>query len=62
MGPTDKAKLTSAGPAPMPHKMFAPMKLLYVVASAFQMLLAKQIAVDKIKTGRLPKDVWRGVL
>ena len=33
------------------------MKLLYDVALALQMLLAKQIKEEKMRTGRLPKHV-----
>jgi hypothetical protein len=35
----------------------APMKLLYDVAFALQILLPKQIKEEKISTGRLPKHV-----
>ena len=35
----------------------APMKLLYELAFALQILLPKQIKVDIIMTGRLPKHV-----
>jgi hypothetical protein len=38
------------------------MKLLYEVAFARQMLLPKQMIVERMRTGRLPKQVWRGTL
>lgn len=53
---------TSAGPAPMPLRIQAPMKLPYVLASARQMLLARHMMVEKIRTGRRPKEVWIGTL
>jgi hypothetical protein len=40
----------------------APIKLLYVVALALQILLPKQIMVERMRTGRLPKHVWIGTL
>lgn len=45
---------TSAGPAPIPFKTQAPMKLLYDVAFARHIMDAKQTRQDKIATGRLP--------
>lgn len=50
----------SAGPAPMPLSTQAPMKLLYEFALALHILLPKQIKVEAINTGRLPKQVWMG--
>jgi hypothetical protein len=47
----------SAGPAPRPLRIQAPIKLLYVFALALQILLPKQIKLDRIRTGRLPKQV-----
>ena len=38
------------------------MKLLYEFALALQILLAKQIKIDRISTGRRPKQVWIGTL
>lgn len=38
----------------------APMKLLYEFALARQMLLPKQINVEAMRTGRLPKHVCMG--
>ena len=38
------------------------MKLLYEFAFALQILLPKQIIVERISTGRLPKHVWIGTL
>lgn len=38
------------------------MKLLYEFALALQILLAKQIKIDMINTGRRPKQVWTGTL
>jgi hypothetical protein len=38
------------------------MKLLYELARALHMLLPKQIKVEAIKTGRLPKQVCIGTL
>jgi hypothetical protein len=40
----------------------APMKLLYEFARALHMLLPKQIKVEAINTGRLPKQVCIGTL
>lgn len=45
---------TSEGPAPIPFRIQAPMKLEYVVALARQIIEARQIRDDKIATGRLP--------
>jgi hypothetical protein len=38
------------------------MKLLYEFAFALHILLPKQIKVEAINTGRLPKQVWMGTL
>jgi hypothetical protein len=38
------------------------MKLLYEFALALQILLAKQMKIDIIRTGRRPKQVWTGTL
>lgn len=46
--------ITSEGPAPMPFRIQAPMKLEYVVALALQTIEARQIRDDKIATGRRP--------
>src|SRR6266487_5058737 len=38
------------------------MKLLYEFAFALQRLLPKQMKVDAMRTGRLPKHIWIGTL
>lgn len=52
--------IVSAGPAPMPFKTQAPMKLPYVVALARHIILPRQTTELQIKTGRRPKLVEIG--
>lgn len=53
---------TSEGPAPIPFRTQAPIKLEYVVALARQIIEAMQIRHDKIATGRLPMVCDMGTL
>ena len=53
---------TSAGPAPIPFRTHAPMKLLYVWALALQILLPRQINPEASRTGRRPNEVLTGTL
>jgi hypothetical protein len=55
-------RVTSAGPAPMPFKMQAPIKLPYDLALARQIMLPRQMRVENNTTGRLPKDELMGTL
>ena len=52
--------IVSAGPAPMPFKTHAPMKLPYDVAQARQIILTRQMTELQIKTARRPKLVEIG--
>lgn len=54
--------IVSEGPAPMPLRMVAPMKLEYVVALARHIEDAKQMSWLKMSTGLRPQDVLMGTL
>ena len=54
--------ITSPGPAPMPARMAAPIKLEYDLASARQIKLPILIRVDVNNTNLRPKVVLRGTL
>ena len=61
--PSNVADLdTSPGPAPMPLRIDAPMKLSYEVALAFQIQLPRESKVETINTGRRPKVELKGIL